>query len=722
MRSIAAAVILVLVVSAAATGATFVVPSDATLISKSRAIVLGDVISTFPRFDARGEIETVSEISVAESMKGRLSGIVRVHEMGGFIEGQASVVVGAPRFNPGDRVLVFLTQNADGNWTTQDMVVGKFTSVAGFGGRRVLLREADEVSGWDVSGKAHRERARGESEFLSFVRLKAQGMNATENYFVDDRNLAFATQSLRVGSNAAPFAARTYATLFTDGGGNTFPGRWPIFATAGTLVFQKIAAQNLSGAPGNGGDSITAAAAAWTGDCGSLAIVARGADTSATAAGTAADAVNSVTFNDIQNEIAGSWTGSGTIAFARSRAVPTFPFFHTFSSEDWVSIGETDIVFQDGYPGNSAVLNMVMTHEMGHSLGFRHSDFNGLNSTCDAGSQECSNSSIMKASVATNHGTSLQPWDLNAVQSIYPSTCSGAVRSDFNADGKSDVSLKNSVTGSVATWQMNGLVIAAGAEIANPGTAWNVMSNADFNGDTRADILLQNSSTGEVAVWLLNGSTITSSAIVGNPGIAWVVKRTGDFNADGKSDIVLQNSSTGMVATWQMNGITLAAGSVVGDPGASWFVVATGDSNADGKSDIFLRNSSTGQVARWQMNGGVLAAGAIVADPGTSWVVRTSGDFNADGRADLALQNTSTGSVATWLLNAAVISSGAEIANPGTSWLLRGSADYNGDGKSDLLLRNSSTGEVASWLLNGSAISASGIVGAPGTVWTPIAD
>ena len=294
--------------------------------------------------------------------------------------------------------------------------------------------------------------------------------------------------------------------------------------------------------------------------------------------------------------------------------------------------------------------------------------------------------------------------------------------SDFNAEGKSDISLKNQTTGAVATWQMNGLVIAAGAEIANPGPPWNVMSNADFNGDQKSDIVLQNSNTGEVAVWILNGDLIATSAIVGSPGLSWVVKRTGDFNSDGKADIVLQNVSTGTVAVWQMNGAALMSGDIAGEPGPSWIVISTGDYNADGKADIVLRNSSTGTIAHWRMNGTLLAAGTIVGEPGINWTIRASGDFNGDGKSDLALQNTSTGTVATWLMNGPSIVLGSEIGRPPVAWVLRGSGDYNADEKDDLLLRDSTNGDVAEWQLSGSVIVASGIIASPGTGWMPTAE
>src|SRR5260370_19049112 len=70
----------------------------------------------------------------------------------------------------------------------------------------------------------------------------------------------------------------------------------------------------------------------------------------------------------------------------------------------------------------------------------------------------------------------------------------------------------------------------------------------DFNGDGKADILWRNTSTGEIRVWLLNGTSL-----IGNGGLATLSKPNfqiagvGAFNGDGKADILWRNTSTGEI-------------------------------------------------------------------------------------------------------------------------------------------------------------------------------
>jgi FG-GAP-like repeat len=294
------------------------------------------------------------------------------------------------------------------------------------------------------------------------------------------------------------------------------------------------------------------------------------------------------------------------------------------------------------------------------------------------------------------------------------------VRSDFNGDGKSDVSLQNVGSGDVAVWLMDGSTITSGAVVGSPGTSWKIVATGDFDNDGKADLLLQNSTTGDVAEWRMNGMSIIAGLVIGTPGPSWRVVGTGDFNGDGKSDIILQNSTTGDVAEWQMNGMTITSGLVFGSPGPSGKVAATGDFNGDGMADILLQDSGSGAVTEWQMSGNTILSSMVIDSPATAWKVVGTGDFNGDGMADIILQNSTTGDVAEWQMNGNTIIAGLVIGTPGTGWVLLGAADYNGDGKADILLQNPTTGEVAEWQMNGMTITAGSVVGTPNNSWVAV--
>jgi len=178
--------------------------------------------------------------------------------------------------------------------------------------------------------------------------------------------------------------------------------------------------------------------------------------------------------------------------------------------------------------------------------------------------------------------------------------------------------------GAVVLWQMNGSTIASLADVTYlglvvaPDTSWSVAGIGDLDGDGNSDIIWRNSNTGEVTAWFMNGSTITASADLTSagasvrPDASWSIAGIGDFNGDGKADILWRNSNDHSVVEWIMNGSTIIGtgdtsfGGVAIAPDASWSVVEVADFNGDGRSDILWRQNSDGvygQTSEWQMNG-----------------------------------------------------------------------------------------------------------------------
>jgi FG-GAP-like repeat len=64
-------------------------------------------------------------------------------------------------------------------------------------------------------------------------------------------------------------------------------------------------------------------------------------------------------------------------------------------------------------------------------------------------------------------------------------------------------------------------------------------STHDFNGDCKSDMLWRNTTTGDLGIWLMNGTqTLSPPVDLGNVPNTWLVVGTGDFNGDGMSDIL----------------------------------------------------------------------------------------------------------------------------------------------------------------------------------------
>jgi hypothetical protein len=185
---------------------------------------------------------------------------------------------------------------------------------------------------------------------------------------------------------------------------------------------------------------------------------------------------------------------------------------------------------------------------------------------------------------------------------------------DFNADTKPDILWRNMSTGDMSVWFMDGLTHTSSTRLyayANAATQleWIAMIAGDFNGDGNPDIGGRNSRTGQVVAWYLNGTTkIGEGQLYAGTDKDWVPFAAGDFNGDSKPDVIWRNSSTGRVKIIYCNGVTGTGVLIVLDPVnadvKAWRPMATGDFNADGRTDIVWRNTDSGRVKVGYTNNG----------------------------------------------------------------------------------------------------------------------
>jgi hypothetical protein len=100
---------------------------------------------------------------------------------------------------------------------------------------------------------------------------------------------------------------------------------------------------------------------------------------------------------------------------------------NSVAGETFVTTAEGDVEMNRGLANctllfSNGDFNSALTHEVGHTLGFRHSDQtrdSAAACTTDA-SLECSNQAIMKSFIANGLNAALQVWDQHAVQAVYP--------------------------------------------------------------------------------------------------------------------------------------------------------------------------------------------------------------------------------------------------------------------------------------------------------------
>lgn len=208
---------------------------------------------------------------------------------------------------------------------------------------------------------------------------------------------------------------------------------------------------------------------------------------------------------------------------------------------------------------------------------------------------------------------------------------------DFNGNGSDDILWQQSGTGALAEWLMDGSQISSSVTptyqgiAASPDASWSIAGIGDFTGNGNDDILWRQSGTGALAEWLMNGGTISSSVTptyqgsAVSPDASWSIAGIGDFTGNGDADILWRQSGTESLVEWQMNGGTISSsstityqGSAVAPP-SSWNIIEIGDfTGGSGTSDILWQQSGTGALIEWQMNGSQIVSSQSVTSEGTA--------------------------------------------------------------------------------------------------------
>ena len=733
--------LLLMMVAGSAMATSFVVPTDEEMVSKSAAIAVGTIEGSFVQ-ENDGTIETLYELRVERGIKGavRPNQLLRIASLGGVLEdGERGLIVPASaHFEQGERVLVFLSRDDKGRWRTTDLTLGRFEFVTSTKGERLLVRAMEDVVGWDHAGRVHHEKVRRAEGFLRFVEETVRGRAAAQDYSIDASEVTLepepepATRPGQIAVNA-PFPASTYTDFV-----NNQPVRWPNM-TAG-VPFYKRSDQNISGAADGGVAAIQSGLAAWNNECGSLINLQYAGQVAK--ASQNHDATNVVEYNDPQSRISGSWTGSGTVGIT----FLSFAGSHTFNGQSWLNITDADVVFQNGYPATNASFAAAMTHELGHGIGFRHSNQNhATGGACNPAVEECTSAAIMNSSVSANYGYVLQPYDVNAAQSVYPGgVCSPVCTppsitsqpTSRSISAGSSTTLSVGATGTAPlTYQwytgapgntsspvpggtgpsitvtpasttsywvrvLNncGAANSAAATVTVTTTApTGSRTRYDFDGDGRADIFWWHDD-GSTAVWLMGGLTRTAGSFVELVPLQWQVAGVGDFSGDGRADVLLRTAG-GQNSMWFMNGTAKASGVLIEGAPGNWVVASVADFSGDGRADIFWRDPATGANAIWLMNGATKTSGVVLESAEPGWTVAGSGDFNGDGRADVLWRHTN-GNNAIWLMNGTTKASGALIDWTPVGWHIGGVGDFNADGRADIFWRHAD-GSNAIWVMNG---------------------
>ena len=404
----------------AASAATFAVAKDRDFIRSAEAIVVATALDSYTRLDDAGAIDTVTIFSVEEVLKGNIGDSLELHEPGGTYKKRTVTIPGVPRFADGDRALLFLIHTT-GGWRVLNLAVGRFAFAQGVIGGTYLVRDDSEIAGIESDGTPYRPQQRSAEKFLQFIRDEVAGKAPEENYRVAT---AVALKSDDSGAGAA-FTVNSYLTNYTGGGQGA---RWNVFPSAVNFKTVNANAAALT--------ATNTAMAAWNNDAATnINYVNAGVDATGTHMGGvadgAADQQNTIVFEvNLTNKYGapaftcggGGYSGTlGIGAVTNDAGTHIGPGGETFNTAT-----EGDVEMNVGLSNCTYMINLgdfgsAVAHELGHTLGLRHSNQDRDSvGACAGPVLDCADTAIMKAFIPSGLNSTLQQWDKTAIAAVYP--------------------------------------------------------------------------------------------------------------------------------------------------------------------------------------------------------------------------------------------------------------------------------------------------------------
>lgn len=358
--------------SADVRASTIIPMSDEDLTLSSRAIVEGRVTGIEVRMnDEQTAVYTFISFRITRVIKGDLvrNQTIVLKQLGGRSGDNITQFSGLPFFALRWRMMLFLNTDSDGAFHVAHLNLGYFRILRGRGNREYVSRSsfgANVLEGSHPNGRITNYAPR--DEFVSRVK----------NILSDRRD-----EAARYERERGTVPIRPVPRDFTAA-----KSRYRVnFAFLSTAIrwtepdmdkdIKFFVNPEHAPTPSGGVEESEAVASAWSLIPGSSLRVTIGNGTT-DACGFRHDGTTAISFGDCLNDIDPPVNCTGVVANGGVSAALS-NMTSTVGGEEFYKAIEGDVVFNDGFEcllTNSTIVEEVLTHELGHALGFGHSSTN----------------------------------------------------------------------------------------------------------------------------------------------------------------------------------------------------------------------------------------------------------------------------------------------------------------------------------------------------------